>query len=200
VARRSSQPREFVRLSPLQFSLSVSVVVILLAGAGLTGYYYGLNQAARIVSEKNGDSIDSFHDRAESKPDAGGITFYSALTEPKKNIPPAQAPQHVETTRTPVEEVPAAPQVSTLGGMDQIPGSGSVMLQVASYQDPGKAQKLLQDLSSEGYAGTVVRAELGERGVWFRVRIGPYSGGMEAESVLKKLRDDRELKGYVVKQ
>lgn len=58
--------------------------MILLAGSGLTGYYYGLNQAARIVSEKNGDSIDSSHDRAESKPDAGGITFYSALTEPKK--------------------------------------------------------------------------------------------------------------------
>ena len=73
------------------------------------------------------------------------------------------------------------------------------MLQVASYKDKLNARKLLQDLSSEGYAGTVVRAELGERGVWFRVRVGPYGAG-DAEWVLAKLREERKLKGYVVKQ
>ena len=73
------------------------------------------------------------------------------------------------------------------------------MLQVASYKDQLNARKLLQDLSSEGYAGTVVRAELGERGVWFRVRVGPYKSVKESEGVLKKLREQRKLKGYVVK-
>jgi cell division septation protein DedD len=73
------------------------------------------------------------------------------------------------------------------------------MLQVASYKDQANARKLLQDLLSEGYTGTVVRAELGDRGVWFRVRIGPYGSGGEAERVLTKLRDERKLKGYIVK-
>ena len=203
VARRSSQPRELVRLSPLQFSLSVSIVVILLGAAGLAGYYYGLKQADRQTGGIDVGSTGSLHEGAESKPDTGGteasVTFYSALTEPRKDVPPVELPQPVETPRTPVVEKPASPALSASRISDPMPGSGSVMLQVASYKDQLNARKLLQDLSSEGYAGTVVRAELGERGVWFRVRVGPYKSVKESEGVLKKLREQRKLKGYVVK-
>jgi len=204
VARRSSQPRELVRLSPLQFSLSVSIVVILLGGAGLAGYFYGIKQATLSAGGAVAGSADDFQKGLESKPSTGGtqasVTFYSALKEPRKAVPRVVGSQTVESTRTPVEAKPAAPPVSTSGIKNPITGSGSVMLQVASYKDQVNARKLLHDLSSEGYAGTVVRAELGERGVWFRVRIGPYSGGDETERVLAKLRDERKLKGYVVKE
>lgn len=203
VARRSSQPRELVRLSPLQFSLSVSIVVILLGAAGLAGYYYGLKQADRQTGGTNVDSTGSLPEGAESKPDTGGteasVTFYSALTEPRKDVSPVEPPQPVETPRTQVVEKPASPAVSASRISDPMSGSGFVMLQVASYKDQLNARKLLQDLSSEGYAGTVVRAELGERGVWFRVRVGPYKTGKESEGVLKKLREQRKLKGYIVK-
>jgi cell division septation protein DedD len=192
-----------VRLSPLQFSLSVSIVVIGLGAAGLAGYYYGLKQVDRQTDRIDVSSTGSLHEGAGSKPDTGGteasVTFYSALTEPRKDVPPAPPPQPVETPRTQVVEKPAVPAVSAPRISDPIPGSGSVMLQVASYKDQLNARKLLQDLSSEGYAGTVVRAELGERGVWFRVRVGPYKSVKESEAVLKKLREERKLKGYIVK-
>ena len=204
VARRSSQPRELVRLSPLQFSLSVSIVVILLGAAGLAGYYYGLIQATRPTGEIDVGSTGDLHEGAESKSETGGtdasVTFYSALKETRKAVPAAGPPQPVETTRIPVEARPTAPSVAASGIRDPAPGSGSVMLQVASYKDQGNARDLLQDLSSKGYSGTIVRAELGERGVWFRVRIGPYAKGDEARRVLEKLRKERKLKGYVVKQ
>ncbi len=72
------------------------------------------------------------------------------------------------------------------------------MLQVASYKKAEAASKLLESLSGEGYAGTVVRADLGDRGIWYRVRVGPYSGEQEAKRVLSKLRKERNLKGFVV--
>lgn len=200
VARRSNQPRELVRLSPLQFSLSVSIVVILLGGAGLSGYYYGLKKATRPTGETDIGPTGGSHDGVESKPETGGITFYSALTEPRKDVPAVRPSQLVETTRNPVEAKPAAPPVSASRIRDPVPGSESVMLQMASYKDQVNARKLLQELSSEGFAGTVVRADLGERGVWFRVRIGPYMTGKEAKMVLEKLRKERKLKGYIVKQ
>ena len=203
MARRSSQPRELVRLSPLQFSLSVSIVVILLGAAALAGYYYGLKQHARPTGETGVGSTGDIHGKAESKPDAGdtqaSVTFYSALKEPRKEVPAVSPPPPVESTRTPVETTPAASAVSAPRLENPVPGNGSVTLQVASYKDQVNARKLLQELSSEGYTGTVVRTDLGERGVWFRVRIGPYAVGKEASGVLEKLRKERKLKGYVVK-
>ena len=202
VAKRSNQPRELVRLSPLQFSLSVSIVVILLGAAALAGYFYGLKQHTWPTDEKDISSTGDLHGKAESKPDAAdsqtSVTFYSALKEPRKEVP-VVSPPLVKSSRTPVEPSLAAPTVSVPRLENPtIPGKGTVTLQVASYKDQVNARKLLQELSSEGYAGTVVRIDLGERGVWFRVRLGPYAGE-ESESILKKLRDDRKLKGYVVK-
>ena len=202
VAKRSNQPRELVRLSPLQFSLSISIVVMLLGAAALAGYFYGLKQQLRPTGEAGIGSNGDLHGKADSEPDAAGsqtsVTFYSALKEPRNEIP-VVSPPLVKSSKTPVESSTAAPAVSVPRLEDPpIPGKGSVTLQVASYKDQVNAGKLLQDLSSEGYAGTVVRIDLGERGIWFRVRIGPYAGE-ESASILKKLRDERKLKGYVVK-
>jgi cell division septation protein DedD len=178
-------------------------VVILLGGAGLAGYFYGLKHAVPPTGEAGLGSAGGIQNRAESKPSMGGtqasVTFYSELKEPRKDVPSTVPPRPVESTRAAVEAKPAAPPASASGIRDPVTGRGSLMLQVASYKDQANAQKLLQDLSAEGYTGTVVRAELGERGLWFRVRIGPYSDEGEAERVLKKLRDERKLKGYIVK-
>jgi cell division septation protein DedD len=109
------------------------------------------------------------------------------------------AREPLEKGRTPVVTKPAAPPETTSEIRDTVPGKASAMLQVASYKDQVSAHKLLEDLSSDGYSGTVLRADLGERGIWYRVRIGPYAKGEEAELILKRLREERDLKGYVVK-
>jgi len=173
-------------------------VVVLLGGAGLAGYYYGLKQAARTTDETVAGSTGGLVEDEAKKPEGDEITFYSALKEPRKDVSPVSPPRAAEKkTSALAEKKPPLPAVSE--ARDLIPGNKSIILQVASYRDQANAQKLLQELSSDGYAGTVVRADLGERGIWFRVRIGPYGGGGETESVLKKLRDERKLKGFVVK-
>lgn len=193
MARRSTQPRELVRLTPLQFSLSVSIVVLLVAGAGLAGYIYG-QKKARESSEtvQPVSSLDQGVVAPSSEPlaeDQASVTFYSALTEARENPAPPEAPAPKPAPApTPV---PAATPTAT---------KSSVMLQIASYSKNEAASKLLTSLSAEGYSGTVVRADLGERGVWYRVRVGPYGGEKEARRALGKLREERSLKGFVVRE
>jgi cell division septation protein DedD len=188
-------------LSPLQFSLSISIVVILLGGAGLAGYYYGLKQAARTAAQALSEAVPGEVTGSDSQgggPDAA-VTFYSALTEPRQNPPVTKAPEPSKPALTETKEKPAAAPVPVPSTGKPVPGDRSFLLQVASYKNQVSAQKLLKELSSDGYAGTVVRADLGERGVWFRVRVGPYASQEEAGSVLERLRKERSLKGYVVK-
>jgi len=178
-------------------------VVILLGGAGLAGYYYGMKQAERPTHDMDDSATGGINEGAESKPQNAGteasVTFYSALTEPRKDVPAVVSREPLEKSRTAMATKPAAPPATTSEIRDTVPGNGSAMLQVASYKDQTSAHKLLEDLSSDGYSGTVLRADLGERGIWYRVRIGPYAQGGEAELVLKRLREERKLKGYVVK-
>ena len=201
VARRTTQPRELVRLSPLQFSLSVSIVVILLGGAGLAGYFYGLKQAARTAAQALSEPVPG--EETGSDPHVEGsdaaVTFYSALTEPRKDPPVAKAPEPAKPALKPVEEKPGAPTAVVPDTGQSVPDGRSILLQVASYKDQISAQKLLEELSSDGYSGTVVQADLGERGVWFRVRVGPYPTEKDARNVLDILREKRKLKGYIVK-
>lgn len=202
MARRSSQPKELVRLSPLQFSLSISVVVILLGGACLAGYYYGLKKAAMPTASVKAVQKDLPGD-ADSNPGMSEtqtpVTFYSTLTKPRGNVPAAKVPEPVTSKKEKIQErsVPEPPSESS-SRKQTYEGKG-LLLQVASYQEEANAQKLLRDLSSVGYKGSVLRVDLGERGVWFRVRVGPYSTEKEARTVLEELRREKSLKGYIVK-
>lgn len=205
MARRSTKPRELVRLSPLQFSLSVSIVVVLLGAAGMAGYFYGLRHAARTAADTAMDSADNLKGKATAEKETAGsepgVTFYTALTEPRKDPPVVITPQAVpSTTGNQVRNEPKHPVVEAVQVENSAPGGGSVILQVASYKNETTAQKLLQELVSAGYTGTVVRADLGERGVWFRVRIGPYIDENRARMVLESLGEERNLKGYIVKE
>ena len=202
VARRSSQPRELVRLSPLQFSFSISIVVILLGGAGLTGYYFGQKQALRRTAEADARPTAEFGEAA-SKPGSAGtqasVTFYSTLTKSRSDVASPPSPGSVLKKSKQVKKVKAAAPAPEADPGEESYLSGPVILQVASYRDPENASKLLQELSSAGYSGTVVKADLGERGIWYRVRIGPYPRGEKTERILKDLREKRNLKGYIVK-
>ncbi len=202
MARRSTQPRELVRLTPLQFSLSVSIVVLLAAGTGLAGYIYGYRKAMEGPETGQQSAVtdqEVIAPGGRSGADSQAtVTFYTALTEPRADTPDKQDLLSPETQRTATATATNAatsppPIAPSLRKED-----GRLMLQVASYKKAEAASKLLESLSGEGYAGTVVRADLGDRGIWYRVRVGPYSGEQEAKRVLSKLRKERNLKGFVV--
>lgn len=194
LARGSVGPREFVRLTPLQFSLSVGLVVLFMAGAGLAGYFYGLGDAGRKAALTASDEKGVPGEPGSQGPETGdtsSVTFYSVLTEPRKDIPdPA-----------PRAEKPAPPKEETAPAREEAPAGqgGSIMAQVASHKTIESAQSMLESLSAQGYRGNIEKADLGERGTWYRVRIGPFRDEEEAGKALERLRAERNLKGFIVR-
>lgn len=62
------------------------------------------------------------------------------------------------------------------GGMQ-----GGFQLQVASFKDPVDADRLVQDLRRRGHRAFRQAAHVPERGLWHRVRIGPFKSRFEAD-------------------
>lgn len=180
-----------MRFTPFQFSISVSFVVLLLAGAAIAGYLYGLKKAAERAEQVSLDIHDappiSEPDHARSETPAP-VTFYTVLTESRQDVTAPSSPQ--ETARVQPKETPEPGQAT---------GDLSLVLQVASYRNRETAANLLKNLSSEGYSGTIQFVDLGERGTWYRVHVGPYGSEPEAKRILDKLRTERDLKGYIVR-
>jgi cell division septation protein DedD len=175
----------------LQFSVSVSIVVVLLAVASLTGYHIGRIEAERGIKESSGEKADFSvgSDSVPSRTDTPApVTFYTVLTEPRDETP---APPQPKTAPEDDTDKPSG----TIQAKDDL----SLILQVASYKRRESAADLLKKLSAEGYSGTVQVADLGERGTWYRVHVGPVRSEKEAKEVLDKLRKERDLKGYIVR-
>ena len=84
----------------------------------------------------------------------------------------------------------AAPSPSALPhGSSKAAGKGFT-IQVASVKNAQDADRLLQELMSQGYAAYTVRSEINGN-VWYRLRVGYYIQPEAAEKVMLGLRDKR---------
>src|SRR2546430_5327446 len=63
----------------------------------------------------------------------------------------------------------------------------SYFLQAGSFQNPDDAEKLKARLALMGMEATVEPANLAEKGVWYRVRLGPYTRVDEINRVRQQL-------------
>jgi cell division septation protein DedD len=67
------------------------------------------------------------------------------------------------------------------GGELAPPGmDGGFQLQVASFKDQADADRLVEDLRKRGHRAYRLAANVPERGLWHRVRIGPFKTKFEA--------------------
>ncbi len=110
--------------------------------------------------------------------------------------PVAKAPEPVRAV--PIKPKPAAPTVvattgSANGPIDLTPGtsarssnpqagSGGVLVQVSAQRTEDAARSTYRSLQARypsilgPYQAAIIRADLGDRGIYYRVRIGPFSG------------------------
>lgn len=200
--KRTASPKELLRLTPGQFSAAVAGVVLVAAISLAVGYYMGLKSSLRkgmegteITESGKAPLIDTGKgptDIPAKESTAPSITFYSALTkaEPPSRTRPAIRDSGPKSDIK--EKKNPAPGILTGGGK-------GVVIQVASYRKREKAQELLKTLGDSGYTGTVFQADLGPRGVWHRVRIGPFRTLADAKKALAALRDEKNLKGFIVR-
>ena len=75
---------------------------------------------------------------------------------------------------------------------------GNLAVQVASTKDAASADGLVKKLTQLGYAGFRIRADIPDKGTWYRVRVGPFRTKAEVEEMRQKLAQD-DFKGIVVR-
>lgn len=65
-----------------------------------------------------------------------------------------------------------------------------VALQAGAYQDPSEADNLKARLAMMGVEAKVQRVDLGEKGVFYRVRLGPFDTPADADEMRTKLASE----------
>lgn len=111
-----------------------------------------------------------------------------AAQERTASAPVAAAPKPAAAQTTPAPAPPPRPAVSP---------HGAFVIQVASFQDHDDARKLRDRLSSRGYAASTEQADLGSKGTWHRVVVGPYDSDQTASAAASRLNAEEKLSTMV---
>lgn len=75
---------------------------------------------------------------------------------------------------------------------------GGYQLQVASYHEQADADRLVEDLRKRGHRAFRQAAYVPERGLWQRVRIGPFKSKFEAAAYKVKFEQNERLSPFLV--
>jgi cell division septation protein DedD len=71
-------------------------------------------------------------------------------------------------------------------------------IQVYSFQDRNRAAIALQALKNSGYQAFLIMSDLGEKGVWYRVRVGGIADEAAAHKMLDEIRKNYNS-GFILK-
>lgn len=215
--RRSEKKQSFVFIA---FMVTVAIVCF------ASGFMVGRNTAPRTVADlaRPSEARKPIAKQpvvvkaAEEKKEPEKLTFYDAL--PKGEQPPLGSginlPPQTEASAAPAEKVepkaaipekvfetarvePPPPKPAPAKPKEDV-ATTKYILQVASFPQPVEAGKLLGKLTKGGYDVYVQQADLGSKGVWYRVFVGPVTGKSRAEALLAKIEKEFKVKPLLRKQ
>ncbi len=127
--------------------------------------------------------------RGDQPPLGSGINLPPAVAEPS----PAPAATVAAPPRSAAPAVPAP--VSRPAAKEE-----SYLVQVASFTRPDDAGVLQARLAKKGFESFVQQADLGSKGVWYRVFVGPLAGVDAAERAAARLKAEEKLSPLVRKR
>lgn len=152
------------------------------------------------------------------------LTFYEALPKGENpplgsgiNLPPAvkpaakaEAPPETASSTPPTPSTtPAAsttpapavvPAPSVAAPAPKVVAHGAYVVQAASFRKLADAVTLRDRLTKKGHAAVIQTADLGGKGIWYRVVVGPYAGSGDAAQAAARLNGEEKLSGMVRKQ
>ena len=70
-------------------------------------------------------------------------------------------------------------------------------IQVYSFQDKNRAETALQALKNSGYQAFLIMSDLGEKGIWYRVRVGGIADEAAARKMLEEIRKNYNS-GFII--
>lgn len=84
--------------------------------------------------------------------------------------------------------------------MPKVVAKGSHAVQIGSFNSAKDALALKDAMLNKNYPAFMVEADLGEKGLWYRVRIGPYADAASAKIAQQLLEEREQVKGFVSRQ
>jgi cell division protein FtsN len=134
------------------------------------------------------------------------LTFYDNLPKGNQaplgsgiNLPPEQKKPATETKKKVVvkpAELSSAPRQKPVTA-PTASSDGAFVVQIASFRTSEDAGKLATRLKSYNLTTFVESADLGSKGVWYRVLTGPYGSREKADQAADLLREKERLSALV---
>ena len=140
-------------------------------------------EAARPVAEDHGTTETKGTDR----PVAGSPTPVKTATTPAPV--PAATPAPAPATKA-VSAVTPPPAVA----------AGGYLVQAAAFRRSEDARALQAKLGQKGYSAFTEAANLGEKGIWYRVYVGPFATTSAADAAVARLKAEEKLTALVRKR
>jgi cell division septation protein DedD/ribosomal protein S27E len=153
--------------------------------------------AAPAVERKAADTAPASakpeNEAAKQPPAAAGSAAQTAPPSAVKPNPESKsaAPSEAAAKR------PAAPLEVPFGHAIK-PSEGSFTLQVASFSEASQAQARVALLKSAGVEARMVRAEIPQRGTWYRVHVGRFTSREEANRYGSQLKAKGAVEEFMV--
>ena len=204
---------------------AILLVVVAIFSFGI-GYMAGRNSAPTVsatVASVPSKPItmpkpDPSIEVVEEKVEGDNLTFFEALPKGEQqplgtgiNLPPEEkdpvaakiAQQAVEVSPAPAKAAPIKP-VATVVKPSVKPAKTVVasakaphVLQVASFKSPDEAGILMRSLEKKGYLPYIQQADLGSKGIWYRVFLGPYANKDKAKTAALSLKVKEKLDSLI---
>lgn len=121
---------------------------------------------------------------------------------PLPELPIVKKTAPVVTVAKVAPVVPAAetPPVALNAPLPDSDPQGGYAVQVGSFAVAADAGALKQRLIDKGFSAFVVEADLGKKGLWYRVRLGPYADAAAAKLVMQVAEKKEKIKGFISRQ
>lgn len=151
--------------------ISGSILAALLLGAQ-EGSKYGFGSGLKTLFRQNAETpikSDKKQDVEKAQPLKPKLDFYTVLPKIERIIPPETVPP----------EQPAQAEAEK---------KVWYVLQAASYSSFNEADRLKAQLTISGFDATVQKVTI-DKGVYFRVRLGPYASQRELKNVRQQLEE-----------
>jgi DedD protein len=83
-------------------------------------------------------------------------------------------------------------------GIAEEGSSGAFVLQISSFREESEAKLFAIALRKRNHHAYVQQATIPDKGVWFRVRLGPFTSGWKAKRYAKEFETKEHMVPYVV--
>jgi DedD protein len=133
----------------------------------------------------------------------------ASVTPPRATdrLPVVPLPVGTLLGATPVTTTPKDPLTAMAADASKVPddaelapagSDGGFQLQVASFKDQNEADKLVDDLRRRGHRAFRQAAYVPGRGLWHRVRIGPFKNRFEANRYKGEFERNERMTPFLV--